>query len=168
MGQAWIPAEERRDDPARPRRDDHRSPEAIARRREIRARRGYELDVQPRPAAVAKAPPPQPQSPPDFTIRLPDSCSWGVDGKYARWLLPTHNGRDGLSYREVMEIQLAAKRSTKMNKMPELTETLFEAIRERDELIARVRAFEADLAPMIEQMWAASKRVEALAAQAAE
>ena len=97
----WLPPA----DAERPRRDDHRSPEAIARRREIRARRGYELDAQPRPAAVAPA---EPQGPPDSGIRLPDSCSWGE--RYCRWLLPTHSGKDGLSYREVMEIQLAAKR----------------------------------------------------------
>jgi hypothetical protein len=47
---------------------------------------------------------------------------------------------------------------------------LVQAIRERDDLIARVRAHEAALAPMITAMWEASKRVEDLAnrARAAE
>jgi hypothetical protein len=43
---------------------------------------------------------------------------------------------------------------------------LVHAIRERDELIARVRAYEAALAPMIEQMWESSRRVEDLAKRA--
>jgi hypothetical protein len=49
-------------------------------------------------------------------------------------------------------------------------ETLIEAIIERDAIIARVRAVEAQIAPMIEQMWEASRRVEDLAnrAKAAE
>jgi hypothetical protein len=57
-----------------------------------------------------------------------------------------------------------------VNKMPEATETLIEAIIERDAIIARVRAVEAQIAPMIEQMWEASRRVEDLAnrAKAAE
>jgi hypothetical protein len=56
-----------------------------------------------------------------------------------------------------------------MNK-PDVTETLLDAIIERDEIIARVRAVEADLAPMITAMWEASRRVEDLAnrAKAAE
>jgi hypothetical protein len=102
--QEWLPPA----DPERPRRDDHRSPEAIDRRREIRARRGYELAAPPaRDVEPAHSAPP---APPDFTVRLPDSCSWGVDGRYARWLLPTHSGRNGPSYEELMEIQLTAKR----------------------------------------------------------
>jgi hypothetical protein len=40
---------------------------------------------------------------------------------------------------------------------------LVEAIRERDAAIERVRAVEAGLIPMIESMWAASRRVEELA-----
>jgi hypothetical protein len=57
-----------------------------------------------------------------------------------------------------------------VNKMPEVTEPLLNAIIERDEIIARVRAFEAELAPMITAMWEASRLVEALAnrAKAAE
>jgi hypothetical protein len=57
-----------------------------------------------------------------------------------------------------------------MNKMPEATETLVEAIRERDSIIEKIRAVEADLAPMITAMWEASRRVEDLAnrAKAAE
>jgi hypothetical protein len=98
----WLPPA----DAERPRRDDHRSPEAIARRREIRARRGYELGSQP--ARAVDPAPAEPPAPPDFGIRLPDSCSWGE--RYCRWMLPTHSGKDGLSYREVMEIQLRAKR----------------------------------------------------------
>jgi hypothetical protein len=47
---------------------------------------------------------------------------------------------------------------------------LLAAIRERDAAIARVRAVEAGLLPMVEAMWAASRRVEELAnrARAAE
>jgi hypothetical protein len=43
------------------------------------------------------------------------------------------------------------------------SEELREAIRERDAAIERVRAFEAALLPMIEAMWAASRRVEEMA-----
>jgi hypothetical protein len=43
------------------------------------------------------------------------------------------------------------------------SDELREAIRERDAAIARVRAVEAGLAPLIEKMWAASARVEELA-----
>lgn len=43
------------------------------------------------------------------------------------------------------------------------TGALVAAIRERDEIIARVRAVEAGLVPMIAAMWAASRRVEELA-----
>jgi hypothetical protein len=47
---------------------------------------------------------------------------------------------------------------------------LVEAIRERDSIIEKIRAVEADLAPMITAMWEASRRVEDLAnrARAAE
>jgi hypothetical protein len=55
-----------------------------------------------------------------------------------------------------------------VNKMPEVTETLLEAIRERDELIARVRAHEAALAPQIASMWEASRTVEELAKRVEE
>jgi hypothetical protein len=49
------------------------------------------------------------------------------------------------------------------------SEELRAAIRERDEIIARIRAVEAGLLPMIEAMWAASRRVEEMAnPQAAE
>jgi hypothetical protein len=43
---------------------------------------------------------------------------------------------------------------------------LLAAIRERDEIIERVRAVEAGLLPMVEAMWAASRRVEELANRA--
>jgi hypothetical protein len=43
---------------------------------------------------------------------------------------------------------------------------LVEAIRERDSIIEKIRAVEASLAPMIEEMWEASKRVEDLANRA--
>ena len=43
------------------------------------------------------------------------------------------------------------------------SEELRAAIRERDELIARVRAYDAVLHPLIEKMWAASRRVEEMA-----
>jgi hypothetical protein len=45
------------------------------------------------------------------------------------------------------------------------SDELREAIRERDELIARVRAVEAHLLPVIQAMWAASRRVEEMAAE---
>ena len=50
------------------------------------------------------------------------------------------------------------------------SEELRAAIRERDAAIERVRAVEAGLLPMVEAMWAASRRVEELAnrARAAE
>jgi hypothetical protein len=43
---------------------------------------------------------------------------------------------------------------------------LVEAIRERDSIIEKIRAFEADLAPLVRDMWAASQRVEDLANRA--
>jgi hypothetical protein len=53
--------------------------------------------------------------------------------------------------------------------MRELDEVLVAAIRERDAAIERVRAVEAGLLPLIEAMWAASRRVEEMAnPQAAE
>jgi hypothetical protein len=53
--------------------------------------------------------------------------------------------------------------------MRELDEALVAAIRERDAAIERVRAVEAGLMPLIEAMWAASRRVEEMAnPQAAE
>jgi hypothetical protein len=98
----WLPPA----DPERPRgADAGRSPEATRRRRERKQRDVWSAQ----PARAVELAPAEPPAPPDFTIRLPDSCSWG-DGRYARWLLPTHSGKDGLSYKEVMEIQLAAKR----------------------------------------------------------
>jgi hypothetical protein len=49
------------------------------------------------------------------------------------------------------------------------SDELREAIRERDELIARVRAYDAVLHPLLETLWAASRRVEEMAnPQAAE
>ena len=49
------------------------------------------------------------------------------------------------------------------------SDELREAIRERDELIARVRAYDAVLHPLIERLWTASRRVEEMAnPQAAE
>ena len=43
---------------------------------------------------------------------------------------------------------------------------LVQAIRERDELIASVRAHEAAIAPVITAMWESSRRVEDLAKRA--
>jgi hypothetical protein len=95
---SWSPTLE----PERPRgADAGRSPEATRRRRERKQRDGWSA-----PAVRAVEPAP---APPDFEIRLPDACAWG-DGRYMRWLLPTCNGRDGLDYKDLMEIQLAAKR----------------------------------------------------------
>jgi hypothetical protein len=102
-GETWTPTPE----PERPRGADlGRSVEATRRRRERKLRNVW----ADQPARAVEPAPAEPSAPPDFTIRLPDSCSWGVDGRYARWLLPTHSGKDGLSYREIMEIQLTAKR----------------------------------------------------------
>jgi hypothetical protein len=42
------------------------------------------------------------------------------------------------------------------------SEELREAIRERDAAIERVRAVEAGLMPLIEAVWEASRRVEAM------
>jgi hypothetical protein len=69
----WLPPA----DPERPRRDDHRSTEAIARRREIRTRRGYELDAQPRPAAVA-APTPNPAESERLLVEAENLLLWGM------------------------------------------------------------------------------------------
>jgi hypothetical protein len=44
-----------------------------------------------------------------------------------------------------------------------VSEELVEAIRERDSIIEKIRAFESDLDTMITAMWAASRRVEELA-----
>jgi hypothetical protein len=53
--------------------------------------------------------------------------------------------------------------------MRELDEALVAAVRERDAAIEHVRAVEAGLLPLIEAMWAASRRVEEMAnPQAAE
>ena len=102
-GESWTPTPE----PERPRgADAGRSPEATRRRRERKLRNVW-ADQPARAVETATA---EPSAPPDFEIRTPDACTWGIDGRYCRWLLPTHNGRDGLSYREVMEIQLTAKR----------------------------------------------------------
>jgi hypothetical protein len=43
------------------------------------------------------------------------------------------------------------------------SDELREAIRERDELIARVRTLEEGMTPLVYAMWAASERVEELA-----
>jgi hypothetical protein len=49
------------------------------------------------------------------------------------------------------------------------SDELREAIRERDELIARVRTLEEGMTPLVYAMWAASRRVEEMAnPQAAE
>ena len=107
---SWSPTLE----PERPRgADAGRSPEATRRRRERKQRDGW--SAQPARAeserVLAHGEPklePAP-APPDFEICLPDSCAWG-DGRYMRWLLPTCNGRSGLDYKDLLEIQLAAKR----------------------------------------------------------
>jgi hypothetical protein len=100
-GETWTPTPE----PERPRgADAGRSPEATARRRARKLRNVW----ADQPARAVDPAPPETQGPPDFGIRTPEACSWGE--RYCRWMLPTHSGKDGLSYREVMEIQLAAKR----------------------------------------------------------
>jgi hypothetical protein len=102
-GETWTPTPE----PERPRgADAGRSPEATARRRERKQRDRWSTPIAVR--AVEPAPV-EPTAPPDFTIQTPEACSWG-DGRYMRWLLPTCNGRSGLDYKDLMEIQLTAKR----------------------------------------------------------
>jgi hypothetical protein len=108
-GESWTPTPE----PERPRgADAGRSPEATRRRRERKLRNviGQPESAMGIPITPHMPAPAEPPAPPYFEIRTPDACTWGIDGRYCRWLLPTHSGKDGLSYKEVMEIQLAAKR----------------------------------------------------------
>jgi hypothetical protein len=97
----WIPAPE----PERPRgADARRSPEATARRRARKVVRRDDNDSPP-------APPTEPtSSPPDFSVRTADACSWDANGRYSRWLLPTHSGRPALSP-EYLQKMLTAQRA---------------------------------------------------------
>jgi hypothetical protein len=69
--------------------DAGRSPEATARRR---ARKAYHWDDNGSLPDL----PAEPYAPPDFNVRTADGCCWDANGRYARWLLPTHNGRAAL------------------------------------------------------------------------
>jgi hypothetical protein len=84
--------------------DAGRSHEATARRRA--RKEGRRDDFFPPMGRCRPAPPAEPTSPPDFSVRTLDGCSWDFEGRYCRWNLPTHNGRpvcDGPIADDVME-----------------------------------------------------------------
>jgi hypothetical protein len=101
----WLPPA----DPERPRRDDHRSPEAVERRRLERRDRWVKKPDQPLPPSPAEL-----TSPPDFSVRTPEACSWDGNGRYARWLLPTHNGRPAFGPESDLQKILASQRDRLM------------------------------------------------------
>jgi hypothetical protein len=40
--------------------------------------------------------PVRPADKPDFNVRTLDGSAWDSEGRYPRWLLPTHSGRPAL------------------------------------------------------------------------
>jgi hypothetical protein len=79
----WLPSPNRR-------RDDHRSQDALARRRHLRS------DYEPVRTQPPLPPPPSQPAGPDYGVRTVDGAAWDLGGRYCRWTLPTHSGRPAL------------------------------------------------------------------------
>jgi hypothetical protein len=47
---------------------------------------------------------------PDFSQRTAEACVWDANGRYARWLLPTHSGRPVLGPSEDFQKHLMGQR----------------------------------------------------------
>jgi hypothetical protein len=108
----WIPEPEQ---PERPRgADAGRSPEATARRRARKEERREEF--VPPMGRIRPSPPAEPTSPPDFSVRTVDGCSWDFEGRYCRWNLPTHSGRPALGPDADFQRMLTAQRDRIMQR----------------------------------------------------
>jgi hypothetical protein len=66
-------------------------------------------------AALVSKPADRPADKPDFNVRTVDGCSWDANGRYSRWLLPTHSGRPALGPDTDLQRILAGQRERLKN-----------------------------------------------------
>jgi hypothetical protein len=66
-------------------------------------------------AAPVSKPAARPADKPDFSIHTFDGSAWDAEGRYSRWLLPTHSGRPALGPDTDLQRILAGQRERLKN-----------------------------------------------------